>query len=1012
MERRIEWKLPEKPIDPVGWPTMLLLQTLSMQRKLTLLACIFSCANCFAQQYPFVYYTPKDGLVNSRVRSIKQDGRGRMYFITYSGLSVYDGARFTNYHRADGLADELINDIAEITPDSLLVATNTNKLNTLVKGKIGSFNTKDNFCPLINRFFKTAEDEWYVTADDGLFLFSGGRFVRLPLINKNGKDLGKYLDRISEWRNFLFIIPWDISDHGRLILFDKNSHRLMDVDTREKIYAVTTDHKGHVWVNAGTQMQWMDQNALQKGVIALQDLPPGYKRSIGNKTGLVCFDKENNCLLYGGNTILKVSPSYQTQVISAEQGLKIGDALDICQDREGLLWIATNGSGVVKWKGSGTQLINTFSNKPATVTALSRQGDTAWFYNRGDQTIHYMSKNGSGQYLLPLANFNPFNIFMHGKELYLADGQKVVCVRDKHDASAYLRAEVVSRDIKDSFSFGHGVMDAGGAIIFYREKKDTSFFLSVFKDKKILAEYPIPYVADQLIIDHDGRLWVVTRNNNLMLFTLHPESPSRYLELAKDYTSELPQLGGRCLAEDNQHNIWLGTRYNGLYRLKFNDLKLTSVRQYTSKDGLTDNFVYSLACDGNNTLWIGTQNGLDKMFVRDTQYIVGNTGRVNNLFQTVLKVVATGSQVWAMTIEGSLVNITPEADTTSFRPQLSFTSFLVNDRQLTDSTSEFSYNENNLSISVAAPSFIDEKSIHYSHILVGSNLAVWTQPSNSSTFSFINLSPGHYTLKVRSDFPEATYPPQIISYSFTILPPWWHTWWFRLGAAVLLVAMLVVAARLYYGRKLERQKMILEKREAIEKERTRIATDMHDDLGAGLSRIKFLSETIGIKKQQQQPIEEEITKIRQYSHEMIDKMGEIVWALNQRNDSLSDLLSYTRSYAVEYLSQNGIICQINMPDAPMTSFVSGEFRRNIFLAVKEALHNVVKHSQADQVSISITIDKHLTICLKDNGVGFDIESIRPHSNGLTNIKKRMSDINGFADIQNKVGTTVILKAAL
>src|SRR4029078_2124280 len=111
--------------------------------------------------------------------------------------------------------------------------------------------------------------------------------------------------------------------------------------------------------------------------------------------------------------------------------------------------------------------------------------------------------------------------------------------------------------------------------------------------------------------------------------------------------------------------------------------------------------------------------------------------------------------------------------------------------------------------------------------------------------------------------------------------------------------------------KLEIQKSILEKRQAVEKERTRIATDMHDDLGAGLSRIKFLSETIGIKKQQMHPFEEDIVKIREYSHEMIDKMGEIVWALNEKNDSISDLLSYTRSYAVEYLSQNGICTSID-----------------------------------------------------------------------------------------------------
>src|SRR6266513_3484421 len=105
----------------------------------------------------------------------------------------------------------------------------------------------------------------------------------------------------------------------------------------------------------------------------------------------------------------------------------------------------------------------------------------------------------------------------------------------------------------------------------------------------------------------------------------------------------------------------------------------------------------------------------------------------------------------------------------------------------------------------------------------------------------------------------------------------------------------------------------LEKKQAVEKERTRIATDMHDDLGAGLSQIKFLSETIGMRRQKHLPIEEEIDSIRTFSHEMIDKMGEIVWALNEKNDTLSDLLSYTRSYAVEYLVQNGLTCHFEEP---------------------------------------------------------------------------------------------------
>ena len=200
----------------------------------------------------------------------------------------------------------------------------------------------------------------------------------------------------------------------------------------------------------------------------------------------------------------------------------------------------------------------------------------------------------------------------------------------------------------------------------------------------------------------------------------------------------------------------------------------------------------------------------------------------------------------------------------------------------------------------------------------------------------------------------------------------------------------------------------LQRKMELEKERTRIATDMHDDLGAGLSRIKFLSETIGLKKQQQQPIEEDIIKIREYSHQMIDKMGEIVWALNEKNDSLSDLLSYSRSYSVEYLSQNGIQCKMITPDDILATKVSGEFRRNIYLVIKETLHNIVKHAQATLVSINIKTGKELSITIKDNGIGFNQNDIRLYSNGLINIKKRMADIGGIAKIESENGTAISL----
>jgi signal transduction histidine kinase len=243
-------------------------------------------------------------------------------------------------------------------------------------------------------------------------------------------------------------------------------------------------------------------------------------------------------------------------------------------------------------------------------------------------------------------------------------------------------------------------------------------------------------------------------------------------------------------------------------------------------------------------------------------------------------------------------------------------------------------------------------------------------------------------------------------------------WASAIGVAALLIIVLLLVRNFRQKQRLNKQSIQalkkqeeLERKTAIEKERTRIATDMHDDLGAGLSRIKFLSETIGIKKQQQVPIEEDISKIREYSHEMIDKMGEIVWALNEKNDSVNDLLSYTRSYAVEYLSQNGINCVVNMPDPSQEYFLSGEWRRNIYLSVKEALHNIVKHARARQVTIDIRTSSLLEIIITDDGVGF-AEQVKPFRNGLTNMRSRMEAIGGNFDIANEQGTRVTLRAPL
>ena len=126
---------------------------------------VFCSQIVIAQEYPFIKYTPKDGLVSSRVLNYYQDSRGRIFFMTGDGLSLYDGARFLNYTVQDGLANPVINDVLEITPDSILIAANTGALNAWVKGEIKTIKTRNGFCPVINKFYRNKDNVIYVVSD-------------------------------------------------------------------------------------------------------------------------------------------------------------------------------------------------------------------------------------------------------------------------------------------------------------------------------------------------------------------------------------------------------------------------------------------------------------------------------------------------------------------------------------------------------------------------------------------------------------------------------------------------------------------------------------------------------------------------------------------------------------------------------------------------------------------------------------------------------------------------------
>ncbi|HUB61181.1 MAG TPA: 7TM diverse intracellular signaling domain-containing protein [Puia sp.] len=208
--------------------------------------------------------------------------------------------------------------------------------------------------------------------------------------------------------------------------------------------------------------------------------------------------------------------------------------------------------------------------------------------------------------------------------------------------------------------------------------------------------------------------------------------------------------------------------------------------------------------------------------------------------------------------------------------------------------------------------------------------------------------------------------------------------------------------------KLETERKEMEKQVAVlaaqQDERNRISVDMHDELGSGVTAIRLMSEIVKTKmKDTTLPKETtlpEIEKISNSANELLNKMNTIIWTMTSSNDTVENLVAYIRSYAVEFFENTAIDCIFSMPAFIPPREISGEKRRNIFLSVKEALNNVLKHSQSSVVRINVTVHDRMIIEIRDDGIGIDLEKLRKFGNGLNNMKKRMASINGEFNIEN------------
>lgn len=218
--------------------------------------------------------------------------------------------------------------------------------------------------------------------------------------------------------------------------------------------------------------------------------------------------------------------------------------------------------------------------------------------------------------------------------------------------------------------------------------------------------------------------------------------------------------------------------------------------------------------------------------------------------------------------------------------------------------------------------------------------------------------------------------------------------------------LLIAQARERERLKAENQMKEYEKELAVfkaqQQERERISADIHDELGSGMTAIRLMSEIA--RKKMKQEIPAEIEKISQSADEVLNKMNAIIWSMNSGNDTLDNLVSYIRAYALEYFENTPINCRVCTPEYIEPKELTGDKRRNVFLCIKETLNNALKHSKASELTINFCIEQELCIKIADNGVGIDLSNIRQFGNGLKNITRRMESIGGTYKIESNDGT--------
>ncbi len=504
-----------------------------------------------------------------------------------------------------------------------------------------------------------------------------------------------------------------------------------------------------------------------------------------------------------------------------------------------------------------------------------------------------------------------------------------------------------------------------------------------------------------------------------------------------------------ALHEDAQGRLWIGTAGGGLACWTGQ-----RCRVWHRSEGLPDDTVYGVLGDEAEDLWFGTASGIYRVSRAAVQDALRNatTLACQLMFETKAASRQIASAGWPRALRAAdgrlwfaspmgavIVDTRGRAGEKPPPPPVYVESVLVNGQPFSpaaphqllvspkpgEAPVRLPTHLRVLELQSTALSFISPEKTRFRHKLEGFDQD-WVMDGTERRVRYGPLPYGEYRFRVAASHPDGEWI-EAAPFAFQVTTPLWRT-----PAALALyilaaVGAVTVAVRVVSHRRLRRRLLRLEQQQALERERMRIAQDMHDEIGSKLTKISFLSERVKVESAGTNPLAPQIASIADTSRELLQTLDEIVWAVNPHNDTLEHLAAYLSQYAGEYFQNTTVECDQHLPRSLPHHPLSAEARHNLFLTFEEALNNVLKHAAASQVRVDMVLQPTaFEINIADNGHGFDVpapRTVRPApvgvggrrgGNGLVNMRQRLADVGGECVIRSQrgQGTTVSLRIPL